>query len=56
MTYPVLAAARQVWVLVTGEGKTEALRESLRTDGKKPFARVLQSRAETRIYSDIGAF
>jgi 6-phosphogluconolactonase len=55
MTYPVLAAARQVWVLVTGEGKTEALRESLRPDGKTPFARVLQSRAETRIYSDVGA-
>jgi len=55
MTYPVLAAAREVWVMVTGEGKTEAFRESLRPDGKTPFARVLQSRAETRIYSDIGA-
>lgn len=55
VTYPVLAAAKQVWVLVTGEGKTEAFRESLRPDGKTPFARVLQSRAETRIYSDIGA-
>jgi 6-phosphogluconolactonase len=55
MTYPVLAAARQVWTLITGKGKTEALRESLRPDGKTPFARVLQSRAETRIYSDIGA-
>jgi len=55
MTYPVLAAARQVWVMVTGEGKTEAFRESLRPDGKTPFARALQSRAETRIYSDIGA-
>lgn len=55
LTYPVLAAAEEVWVLVTGEGKTEALRESLRPDGKTPFARVLQSRAETRIYSGIGA-
>jgi 6-phosphogluconolactonase len=55
MTYPVLAAARQVWVLVTGEGKTEALRESLRPDGKTPLARVLQSRAEIRIYSGVGA-
>jgi 6-phosphogluconolactonase len=54
MTYPMLAAARQVWTLVTGDGKTEALRESLRPDGKTSFARVLQSRAETRIYSDIG--
>jgi 6-phosphogluconolactonase/glucosamine-6-phosphate isomerase/deaminase len=55
MTYPVLAAARHVWALVTGEGKTEAFHESLRPDGKTPFARALQSRVETRIYSDIGA-
>ena len=55
MTYPVLAAAKQVWALVSGDGKSEAFRESLRPDGKTPFARVLQSRAETRIYSDIGA-
>jgi len=54
MTYPMLAAARQVWTLVTGDGKTEALRESLRPDGKTPFARVLRSRAVTRIYSDVG--
>ncbi|HEX4122513.1 MAG TPA: 6-phosphogluconolactonase [Verrucomicrobiae bacterium] len=53
VTYPVLAAARQVWTLITGQGKTDALRESLRPDGKTPFARVLQSREETRIYSDV---
>jgi 6-phosphogluconolactonase len=55
MTYPVLAAAKQVWTLVTGTDKADAFRESLRPDGKTPFARVLQSRKETRIYSDIGA-
>jgi 6-phosphogluconolactonase len=55
MTYPVLAAAKQVWALVSGDGKAEAFRESLRPDGKTPFGRVLQSRKETRIYSDIGA-
>jgi 6-phosphogluconolactonase len=55
ITYPVLAAAKEVWVLVAGGGKMEAFRESLRPDGKTPLARVLQSRKETRIYSDIGA-
>ena len=54
MTYPVLAAAKQVWALVSGDGKAEALRESLRPDGKTSLGRVLQSRKETRIYSDIG--
>ncbi|HEY3912843.1 MAG TPA: 6-phosphogluconolactonase [Verrucomicrobiae bacterium] len=53
MTYPVLAAAREVWTLITGQGKTEPLRESLRPGGTTPFARVLQSRSETRIYSDV---
>jgi 6-phosphogluconolactonase len=55
MTYPVLAAAKEVWTLVTGGGKADAFRESLQPDGKTPFARVLQSRADTRIYSSIGA-
>lgn len=59
MTYPVLAASQQVWTLVTGEGKTEAFRQSLQPDGKTPFARVLQSREDdalvNRIYSGIGA-
>jgi 6-phosphogluconolactonase len=53
MTYPILAAAREVWTLIDGEGKSEALRESLRIGGQTPFARVLQSRRRSRIYSDV---
>jgi 6-phosphogluconolactonase len=53
MTYPVLAAAKNVWNLVGGAGKTEALRNSLKPDGTTPFARVLQSRPTTLIYTDI---
>ena len=53
MTYPVLAAARNLWALVTGAGKQRALSESLKPDGKTPFARVLQSRRSTLIYSDL---
>jgi 6-phosphogluconolactonase len=53
MTYPVLAAARNVWMLATGADKLAALRESLRLNGKTPFARVLQSRPHTRIYTDL---
>lgn len=53
LTYPVLAAAKDVWTLVTGQGKSQAFSESLRPDGKTPFARVLQSRAQTCIYSDV---
>jgi 6-phosphogluconolactonase len=53
MTYPVLAAAESVWALVAGAGKEKALRESLRPDGKTPFARVLRSRRQTCIYTDL---
>jgi 6-phosphogluconolactonase len=50
--YPAIAAARQVWVLASGEGKAEALRQSLAPNGPTPLARVLASRPLTRIYSD----
>jgi 6-phosphogluconolactonase len=53
MTYPVLAAAHNVWALVTGAGKAEALRDSLQPDGRTSFARVLWSRPLTRIYTDL---
>jgi 6-phosphogluconolactonase len=52
MTYPVLAAAQAVWVLASGAGKEEALRQSL-AGATTPLGRVLQSRAQTRIYTDI---
>jgi 6-phosphogluconolactonase len=53
LTYPMLAAARQVWMLASGAGKEEAMRESLRPTGQTPFARVLRERAETRVYTDL---
>jgi 6-phosphogluconolactonase len=56
MTYPVLAAAENVWALVAGAGKAEALRDSLRPDGTTPFARVLRSRRQTFIYTDLNEF
>ena len=37
MTYPVLAAARNVWAVVTGAGKLEALRESSGPTEGRPF-------------------
>ena len=51
--YPAIAAARQVWVLVSGAGKEAALRESLNPTGQTPLARVLRLRSSTRIFTDI---
>ena len=53
--YPALAAAREVWVLVSGEGKAEALRASLADGSDTPLARVLQTREHTEILTDFKA-
>jgi len=51
--YATIAAARQVWVLVSGAGKEAALRKSLYDDGKTPLGRVTQFRTQTRIFIDF---
>ena len=53
MTYSTIAAAENVWVLVSGEGKADALRESLRPVGGTPLAEVLRRREKTKILTDI---
>jgi 6-phosphogluconolactonase len=53
MGYAVLAAARQTWVLASGQGKQQAFQNSLVPGGRTPLGRVIQLRHETRIYSDI---
>lgn len=50
--YAPIAAAREVWVLASGQGKQAALRESLSPTGRTPLARIIQSRPLTRIFSD----
>jgi 6-phosphogluconolactonase len=53
LNYAAIAAAKQVWVLVSGAGKEAVLRESLRPGGQTPLARVIQSRSRTKIFSGI---
>ena len=53
LSYAAIAAAKNVWVLASGAGKESALRESLFPDGKTPLARVIQSRLQTKIFSDF---
>ncbi len=44
-----LLAAREVWVVIAGGGKEDALRESLAPAGRTPLALLLQRRSATRI-------
>lgn len=53
LTFAAIAAAKQVWLLASGEGKEKAFAESLAPDGQTPVARVLHARAHTKIFSDV---
>lgn len=53
MGYSAIAAAEQVWVLVSGDGKKEAFRESISTNGQTPLAQVIRMREQTKLFSDI---
>jgi 6-phosphogluconolactonase len=53
LDYAPLAVARQVWVFVSGAGKERALKESLAAGGRTPLGRVLASRSQTRVLTDL---
>lgn len=53
LSYAALAAAANVWVLVSGSGKEGALRQSISSGGVTPLARVLSARKETLILTDV---
>jgi len=53
LSYTAIAAAKNVWVLASGAGKEAALCDSLNISGKAPLARVIQSRPQTKVFSDI---
>ena len=53
MSYAVIAAAKQVWILASGAGKEAALRESLEPDGHTPLARVIHLCPRAKIFTDI---
>ena len=48
-----ILAARNVWVLVSGPGKEEALGKSLRADPSVPLGKVIAGRDFTRIFTNI---
>ena len=51
--YSAIAAAKEVWVLASGEGKKDALCESLSPIGQTPLAQVIRMRARTKLFSDV---
>jgi 6-phosphogluconolactonase len=53
LSYLAIANARQVWALVSGTGKAEALHATLQPEGATPLARVIRLRKVTKIFSDL---
>lgn len=51
--YPALAAARAVWVLVSGSGKESAFQGFLMKKSLTPIVRVAASRSQLVVYEDI---
>jgi 6-phosphogluconolactonase len=50
LSYGVLAAAVEVWVVVAGCGKAAALSRALQGDPELPLGRLLQMRSATRVF------
>lgn len=53
LTYAALAAARAVWILVSGPGKAATLAAALRPDNSLPLARVLRVQPAARVFTDL---
>lgn len=53
LSYGAIAAASQVWVLISGAGKEKALNQSLDSGVITPLARVIEKRQKTLIFSEI---
>jgi 6-phosphogluconolactonase len=51
--YSAIAAAREVWVLISGKGKEESLKLSLPPAATTPLGRVMSLREQTTIYTDV---
>ena len=53
LNFKAIAVARRVWVLVSGTGKEDALRNSLNAEGKTSLGQVIKLRTNTKIFVDI---
>jgi len=51
--YGVLFAAKAVWVLASGKGKEDALKQAIGEKGDIPLRRVLMARQQSKVFTDI---
>lgn len=53
LNYEAIASAKEVWVLVSGAGKEDALVKAIYGEGQMPLGRVVENRQKTKIFVDI---
>lgn len=53
LSYKMIFAAKNLWILASGAGKEKVFNESLSPDGGTPMARVIQGRKATKVFTDI---
>lgn len=53
LSYDVLADAKESWILVSGQGKTKPLLQSIQNQSDTPLRRLLSLRRSTQIFTDI---
>ena len=53
LSYDVLAAAKQTWILVSGKGKTKTLLQAIQNQSDTPIRRLLSRRHSTQIFTDL---
>jgi 6-phosphogluconolactonase len=52
LSYPMLIAARRVWILIPGEAKREAFESGLKR-ADNPIGKLISKRKQVRVYSDF---
>jgi 6-phosphogluconolactonase len=53
LSYAAILAAKNVWVFASGTGKEAVLKESLAPNSTTPLGFVVNSRARTKIFTDL---
>lgn len=53
MSYELLAAAKRVWVIISGQGKEVSLEASLQLPRKTPLGKLLSLRQASLLFSDL---
>ncbi|MDB6036468.1 MAG: pgl2 [Verrucomicrobiales bacterium] len=53
LSFPTIQAAKEVWVLVSGNGKEESFRQAIASNPEIPLGKVIRDRDRTLIFTDL---